>query len=362
MKSYPIPMVPGPVSVPKEILDVYQTNFGSADLESEFLTLYNETEKKLQQLMGTQNKVAILSGEGMIVLWGALNSCLVPGDRVLALSTGIFGDSFGQMAKSVGAEVTTLHFEFDETLKDWEAIEETIKTVRPKMITVIHCETPSGTLNPLEKLGELKVKHGVPLLVVDAVASLGGTPVLMDDWHVDLLLGGSQKVLSMLPSMSMVGISKRAWEVIDEVGYSGYDAFAPFRDAQKNHYFPHTPNWHGVAGLNLAVTRLLDEGLENVFARHERAAEFCRQGILDLGLDLFVQKDAVMAPTVTAVKVPERVVWEEFDEKMRAEGLVCGGSYGKLEGKVFRLGHMGTQADIELITQALHVIGKSLDK
>ena len=361
MKYYPIPMVPGPVSVPQHILDVYQSDFGSADLEPEFFSLYNQTEKHLQKIMGTSRKVAILSGEGMIALWGALKSCLIPDDRVLALSTGIFGDGFGQMASGLGAEVTTLHFEFDETLKDWEAIEESIRTLRPKMITVIHCETPSGTLNPIEKLGALKEKYDVELLVVDAVASLGGAPVLMDKWGIDLLLGGSQKVFSMPPNMSMVGISEKAWQVMEEVNYQGYDALLPFKNAQNNFYFPYTPSWHGVAALHASTKALLDEGLENVFARHEKVAEMCRQGVMEMGLELFVKKDAVMAPTVTAVKIPERFTWETLNSKMREHGLVCGGSYGILSGKIFRFGHMGSQADEELMIKALNALRKSLN-
>lgn len=360
MKNYPIPMVPGPVSVSKEVFEAYQKNYGSADIEPEFIDIYNQAEKNLQKLMGTSQKVAILSGEGMIALWGALKSCLVPGDRVLALSTGVFGEGFGEMAKSLGAEVTTLQFEFNETLKDWEAIETMIRLTKPKMITAIHCETPSGTLNPIKKLGQLKKQYGVELLVVDAVASLGGTPVLMDEWNVDLLLGGSQKVLSMPPSMSMVGISENAWKVIEQVGYTGYDAFLPFKNAQENKYFPYTPNWHGVAAILVATQMLIDEGLGNVFARHEHVAEICRKGVLDLGLELFVSDDSIMSPTVTAVKVPDGITWEFLDKNMRENGLVCGGSYGPLFGKVFRFGHMGTQANEKLMIKALEALRKSL--
>ena len=360
MKVYPIPMIPGPVSISKEVFDAYQINYGSADIEDDFLEIYNKTEKNLQKIMGTSEQVVMLTGEGMIALWGALKSCLVPGDHVLALSTGVFGEGFGRMATSLGAEVTTLQFDFNETLKDWEAIETMIQLNKPKMITVIHCETPSGTLNPIEKLGALKKQYDVDLLVVDSVASLGGASVLMDEWGVDLLLGGSQKVFSMPPSMSMVGISEKAWNIIEKVAYKGYDAFLPFKDAQKNHYFPYTPNWHGIAGLYAATQALIDEGLENVFDRHERVAKMCQQGVVELGLELFVKKDSIMSPTVTAVKVPEGISWEDFDCSMRKNGLACGGSYGPLDGKVFRFGHMGTQANEALMERALDALRKSL--
>ena len=119
MKTYPIPMVPGPVSVPAEVLAAFQTNYGSADIEPEFLDLYNQTEANLKTIMATTNPVAIMTGEGMLALWGALKSCLQPADRVLCLATGVFGYGIGDLARTTGAEVKTLGFGYDETLHDW---------------------------------------------------------------------------------------------------------------------------------------------------------------------------------------------------------------------------------------------------
>lgn len=356
MKVYPVPMVPGPVQAPTHVLQAYLTDYGSADLEPEFLELYRRTQAGLQQVFATQNDIAILSGEGMLALWGALKSCIVPGDRVLAVGTGIFGFGIGDMARSIGAEVRTVGFEYDQTINDWEAVEQAIVEFRPKMITAVHCETPSGTLNPIDRLGQLKVKHGVPLLYVDAVASAGGAPVLTDQWHVDLMLGGSQKALSVPPGMCMVAISQPAWEVIEQVDYPGYDALKPFRSAVENAYFPYTPYWHGLAALHVGVQLLLAEGLENSFARHARTAAFCREQLAEMGIRLFPAAGAIPSPTVTAAYVPENIPWPEFDRRLREQGLVVGGNYGPLAGKVFRLGHMGTQADPKLVKQALQII------
>lgn len=356
MKTYPIPMVPGPVKVPPEILQAYLFDYGSADLEPEYLDLYRQTEANLQPIFGTKNRIAIQTGEGMLALWGALKSCIVPGDRVLAVATGIFGYGVGDMARSIGAEVHTVGFEYDQTLQNWAAIEQAIIEFKPKMITVIHCETPSGTLNPIAQLGQLKEKHGVPLLYVDAVASAGGAPVLTDEWHVDLMLGGSQKALSVPPAMSMVSISPKAWEIIEQVNYPGYDALAPFKDVNETGYFPYTPYWQGLAALNAGACLLLDEGLENCFARHAAVADYCRGRLAEIGLQLFPAQNAISSPTVTAVKVPENIPWAEFDSRLRQHGLVVGGNYGLLAGNVFRLGHMGTQADPSLVEKALDVI------
>ena len=360
MNTYPIPMVPGPVKVAREVLNVYQINYGSADLESEFLELYNQTESNLKKIMNTKNRVVIQTGEGMLALWSALKSCLVPGDRVLSIATGVFGEGIGDMAASVGAEVRKISLAYNETISDMDEIRTVINSFKPKMITVVHCETPSGTLNPLAEIGRIKKDQEVSLLYVDAVASIGGVPVLTDEWNVDLCLGGSQKCLSCLADMAFLSVSEAAWEIIDQVDYVGYDALKPFRTAQSEHYFPYTPNWHGIAGLNAGAELILEKGLSESYSRHQENARFCRKEIAQMGLALFPSDNAIPSPTVTAVNVPDGITWQEFDAKLRQQGLVVAGSYGPLADKVFRLGHMGMQADMDLVTQALDVIRKVL--
>lgn len=179
---------------------------------------------------------------------------------------------------------------------------------------------------------------------------------MADEWSIDLALGGSQKCLSAPPGLAFVAISPVAWEIIEQVEYAGYDALKPYRTAQEDFYFPYTPYWHGMAALHKATEILLAEGLENCYQRHAAVAETCRSGLTALGLSLYPDKGAVPSPTVTAVAVPEKFSWEELDRRFRLRGLVLGGNYGPLSGKVFRIGHMGSQADPSLIEQALDVI------
>jgi aspartate aminotransferase-like enzyme len=296
----------------------------------------------------------------MLALWGALKSCLVPGDRVLSIATGVFGDGIGDMAAAIGAEVRKVSLPYDQTIRDTDQIKSEAAAFKPKMITAVHCETPSGTLNPIEGLGRIKKELGVPLLYVDAVSSIGGTPVLTDEWNIDLCLGGSQKCLSSLPDMAFLSVSDAAWDIIDKIDYSGYDALKPFQTAQARHYFPCTPNWHGVAGLNAGAEMILNEGLAAGFKRHDDVARFCRRQLAEMGLTIYPAADAVPAPTVTAVYVPQGLTWPEFDARLRTLGLAVAGSYGPLTDKVFRLGHMGTQADENLVDQALKAIRKAL--
>jgi aspartate aminotransferase-like enzyme len=353
-------MVPGPVVVPEAIRQVYLEPYGSGDLESDFIELYSRTQRRLKAILGTRDDIVIQSGEGMLALWSALKSCLVPGDRVLAVATGVFGYGIGEMAQSIGAEVKTVGFSYDETINDMARIEAAIAEFNPRMITAVHCETPSGTLNPLEELGRLKNAYRIPLFYVDTVAGAGGVPVLADDWHIDLCLGGSQKCLSAPPDMSFLSVSPKAWEIVKAVDYVGYDALKPFHDAAENGFFPYTPSWQGVAALHTAAGLLLDEGLENSFNRHDAVARRCRQRLKEMGISLFPAPASVPSPTVTAALVPDRFTWEAWDRRLRESGLVVAGSYGPLAEKVFRLGHMGSQADMELMNRALDVIAAAL--
>lgn len=359
MRSYRIPMVPGPTSVPAEVLAAYQFDYAASDLEEEFFQQYGRVEEQLRRILATRNSMAIMTGEGMVALWGALKSCLRPGDRVLAVATGLFGYGIGDMARSVGAEVEVVGFDYDG-VADPAVVEEAILRFRPKMVTMVHCETPSGTLNPVGEVGRLVAKHRVPLFYVDAVSSAVGAELRPDDWNIDLCLVGSQKCLSCPADLAIVAVSPRAWEAMAQVDYQGYDALLPFREALANRYFPYTPHWHGIAALEVACGRILDEGREAVIARHERVAASCRRGLRGLGLELYPRQEQFSAPTVTAVKVPEALGWPELDRRLRARGVGVGGSYGPLAGKVFRLGHMGSQADEGLVAQALEALGEAL--
>jgi aspartate aminotransferase-like enzyme len=362
MLTYDIPLVPGPVTVLPEVAAAYQVNYGSADLEPEFRELYAGVQAQLQRILATTHTVALMSGEGMAALWGALKSTVRPGDRVLAVATGVFGYGIADMARALGAEVETVAFAHDEAAGDLGRIEAAIRRFRPRLLSLVHCETPSGILNPAQTVGDLVRAHRVPLYYVDAVASLGGGPVQVDAWGIDLCLGASQKVLGSLADLAFVAVSPKGWEAVREVGYAGYDALAPFQTALETGMFPHTPNWAAVDALHRACGRLLEEGLEAVFRRHADVAAFCRERLAGLGLELFPRDPAVSAPTVTAVKVPETIGWPVLDAALRRRGMVVGGSYGPLAGRVFRIGHMGPQADRGLVAQGMDVLAEALEE
>lgn len=359
MLSYDIPLVPGPTRVPESVRRAYLTDYGSADLEPEYARLYRDVQSRLQTILGTENEIALMTGEGMIALWGALKSCVRPGDRVLAVSTGVFGHGIGEMAAAMGAEVRWVEFGYDQVAEPGP-VEEAIRGFDPKMVTAVHCETPSGTLNPVGPIGELVRRHGVPLYYVDAVASAAGAPVRADAWSIDLCLLGTQKALSAFPDLAGVAVSERAWDLIAEVDYAGYDALLPYRDALEEGVFPYTPSWAGLAALGEACRLVLDTGLDVVYARHEEVAAYCRNRAGEMGLSLHPVSEAASSPTVTALRVPDSTSWEELDRDLREHGMVVGGSLGPLAGKVFRVGHMGVQADRDLMERGMDVLERVL--
>jgi len=358
MQTYPIPLVPGPVSVPQAVREAYLTDFGSPDLEADFFELYATCERQLQDILGTSNDVTIHSGEGMLALWAALKSVLRPGDRVLAVANGLFGYGIGEMAAQLGAVVETIGCAYDD-IPDPERVRQVARRFQPKLVTAVHCETPSGTLTPLAELGGI-CREVDALFYVDFVASGGGVPVEVDDCAIDLGLLGSQKVLSLLPTLSMVTVSPRAWETVAEIGYVGYDALAPWRDGPANRYLPYTHNWHGLASLRVANRMLLDEGSANVYARHAAVAAYCRQRLAEMGVAIYPSRAEIASPTVTAARIPDGWDWPRLDAALRARGMAVGGNYGPLAGKVFRIGHMGNQARRGLVERGMDVLEEVL--
>ncbi len=362
MSYAPIPMIPGPVSLHEKVIAAMSQDYGSGQIDNDFLPLYSATAKNLSKIIKTNNDVVLMTGEAMLVLWGALKSCLAKGDKVLSIGTGVFGDGIGEMAKSIGCEVEQVSLPYSSTITEYDLdlIADKIKAFKPKMITAVHCETPSGTLNPLEKLGQLKQDLGVALFYVDAVASIGGALIETDKWNIDLLLGGSQKCLSAPPSMSIVAVSQNAWDIMASINYQGYDSILPFKNIYEDGRCPYTPYWHGVSALHAASMAILEEGLEKVFERHIMVSEQCRTGLNKLGIKLWTDAKAINSPTVTAALVPSQYDFATWQKKLSSRGLIVAGSFGEMAGKVFRLGHMGTQAQVHLMELALNVIEDEL--
>ena len=355
MEKYRIGLIPGPVSIPENIRRAWSNGFGSSDLEPEFFTLYRQNQTLTQKLLHTHNSIVITSGEAMSILWAALKCTLRPGEKMLAVSSGLFGSGFADMAKSFGVNAEICSFPYDD-VPDPQKVLEHAKRFRPKVITAVHCETPSGTLTPcLADLGSIAREVGA-LFAVDFVSSAGGAVLDVDACGIDIGILGSQKALSLTPSLSISSISPRAWEMIESVNYSGYEAYTGWRDVPEKHYMPYTHDWHSMKALNISLSAIMSEGLQNVFARHEKAAKLCRDMGREMGLRIFPKSEEICSPTVTAFYVPDGMTWPELDGALRKNGVAVGGNYGSLAGKVFRIGHMGSQADCELVREGMSIL------
>ena len=360
VRTYPVGLVPGPVSVEKRHLDRYAENFGSADLEKDFFELYEAVEAQLKSfLLASNQSVVTMSGEGMLALWASLKSVLRPGDRVLCVVNGLFSEGFAEMSSSLGADVRSVCAAFND-IPDFEKVREEALSFRPSLITAVHCETPSGTVTPLEPLGRIARETGA-LLAVDFVSSAGGVELRVDDWGIDLGMLGSQKVLGILPDLAMVSVSEKAWERIERIAYAGYDALLPWRRCVEQGLFPYTHNWHSMSALHAALDDLLREGIKQAWKRHSETAAYCRKRLRDMGLSLYPRSEEISSPTVTAALLPEGWSFGRLDEALRQKGVVVGGNYGPLAGRVFRIGHMGTQASPEYVKRGLDILENVLN-
>ncbi len=356
-----MPFYPGPVSIPERIMKAMAIDFAPPRFGMEYTNLYIDLAKNIQKIINTKNEVIFPTGEAMLGLWGALKSCLKPGDKVLTVGTGVFGDGFADMATCLGCIVEKISLPYNSTInaEALEIIDEAIRRINPVMITAVHCETPSGTLNPLTELGKLKKDRNVPLFVVDAVASIGGAEIQTDEWNCDILLGGSQKCFSCPPYISILAVSETAWDYIKKNNYLGYDSLLSFHNAHQNPaQFPYTPCWMGINALYASTEMILEEGIEQTYQRHIEVATTCRHGLSELGIPLWTAADAINSPTVTAAMLPIGVTFPEWKEKLAQRGLYIGGSFGPMADKVFRIGHMGSQANLQKVKLALKTISE----
>ncbi|KAG6595948.1 Serine-pyruvate aminotransferase [Phytophthora cinnamomi] len=359
-------LVPGPSQMLPNVLAALGAACGSSDLDPSFWDDYLALERHLQRLLHAERcSVAIQSGEAMLSLWGALKSTLRPGDVVVCAINGLFGAGFADMATALGADVHVVTCDWRKAI-DVAALCAEIRRCDPKLVTAVHCETPSGVLNDLQGVGETVASHTSDgLFLVDFVSSAGGAPLDVDAWKIDLGLLGPHKALSGPPALAFTTVSDKAWKRINDVKYVGYDALQPFYRAalQEPRLLPYTHNWQAIRAALVACDNIEKEGgIDAAIQRHAEVSAFARHEVQEtLRLKIYSDESAA-SPTVTAVELPEGCDWAALEQELRAQNLLVGGSYGPLKGKVLRLGHMGSQANKEVVAKAIEIIGAALKK
>lgn len=337
----PMIMTPGPTYVHEDVRRVLSMEMTNPDLDPGFFEFYRETCTIIQQLLKTKNEVLILCGEGILGLEAACASLIEPGDRVLCIDNGIYGNGFGDFAKMYGAEVVYFKSDYRKAV-DINALRNFLKENKNfKIATVVHCETPSGITNPVNLICPLLKEYNI-LTVVDSVSGIGGEPLETDEWKIDIIIGGSQKCLSAPPGLTFLGISKDAWNKIlnRKVSIAGfYLNLAIWFDWYKKKWFPYTQPINEIYALRKAVERVLEDA-EGVIERHRVIGSAVRESLALSGLELYPVLG--FSNTVTTVNIPDGITFNElFNEMYNSHGIMIAGAFDFLRDKVFRIGHMG---------------------
>jgi len=260
------------------------------------------------------------------------------------------------------SNVTTLEFPLGQAY-DFDRVERALREKWFDAVVAVHCETSTGVLNPVQELAELCQRHGV-LLIVDAISSLAIEPLEMDAWGIGICISASQKGLESPPGLALVAVAHGAWEVIERADGPGwYLNLRVWREYQEKwgdcHPHPITHAVNNVRALRIGIERILAEGLEARFGRHRKVAGYLREELRELGLELFVP-DEIASHGVTSVVAPSGKAGELLAYLREQHGLLLAGSLGELQGKVFRIGHMGPTATQEAIDDVLCALSSGL--
>jgi aspartate aminotransferase-like enzyme len=334
----------------------------------QFAELLARITEGLKELFQTQHDVFVLSCSGTGVMEAMVVNTLSPGDRVLGVSIGAFGDRFATIAETYGADVERLAFDWGMAA-DPEAVAQALAADSScRAVLVTHNETSTGVTNDLEAIARAcrRVQPDV-LILVDAISSLGSLPCAVDAWDLDVVATGSQKGWMVPPGLAMVSVSPRAWEAFERAKMPRfYFDFGKAKEFLAKGQTPWTPAVSIFYALDVALQRLVAEGIEGIVHRHQRLADLTRQGVKSLGLQIFADEQHA-SNTVTAVRVPEGVEGAALNKMMREEyGVVLAGGQAKLAGKIFRIGHLGwvseedIRATIDALRSALPRVGYQL--
>jgi aspartate aminotransferase-like enzyme len=351
--------VPGPTPLPTEVRQA-QAEPMVDHRGTEFAELLREISAGLAELIGTRDEVLLLTGSGSGALEAAIVNTLSPGDRVLAVSIGSFGDRFAAIADAFGATVARYDVEWGRAA-DPDELAARLRDDEPyRAVLLTHNETSTGVANPLRELAAaVRGAPGDPLVLVDGISGLGAMPFAMDAWGVDLVVSASQKAWMASPGIAIAAVGARARAAGGTARMPRfYWDFGEARTWAEKGQTPWTPAVSVLFGLRIGVQRLLEEGREATWDRHARIARGVHAGLEALGLRL-VAEPVHRSSTVTAAWLPDDLEWAPFNAEMRRRGLVVAGGQGKWVGRILRFGHMGA-VGIDEMADAVRVMGETL--
>jgi aspartate aminotransferase-like enzyme len=349
--------IPGPTPCPKEVLQAMSRQMIN-HRGPQFAQMLNDVTAKLKECFQTKEDVFLLTGSGTGGLEAAIVNTLSPGDKVLSVSIGVFGERFANIAQQFGAEVVPLKFEWGKAA-DPDAVREALKKEPGiKAVLVTHNETSTGVTNDLEAISSV-VKQADKLLLVDAISSLGSINLPVDAWHCDVVVTASQKGWMVPPALAMVSVNQEAWQAHAKAKMPRfYWDFTKAKKYLETGETPWTPAVSVVFGFVVALDMMLKEGMNNVFARHARVGKAARDGVKSLGLSLFAD-EKYASNTVTAVAGTDGLDIKKMRKILREEHqVILSGGQQKLDGKIFRIGHLGwvNEDDIKEVISKIKIV------
>lgn len=348
MKEKQYLMIPGPTPIPPAVMAAMSRPV-IGHRSDDFAKLHRRIEEKIKMVFQTKNDVFILTNSGTGGLEAAIANTVSPGDRVLALITGNFGERFAGIARAYGAEVEEINFDWGNDV-DLPVVADKL-AAKPdyKAVLATQNETSTGVLNDVAGIGALVAKTNA-LLLVDGVSGVGGIEIKTDEWNADILVTASQKAFMLPPGLAMLSVSEKAWRVIEKNSSPRFYLSLPAaRKSFAKWNTAYTPNVTLFMGLDAALEMMLNEGLENVYARHILLSRATRSAARALNLELLAS-DRCASPTVTAVYAPAKIGADDLRKILRSEyGVTFAGGQGILKGKIFRIAHMGFAGQMDVL-------------
>lgn len=342
-------LAPGPTPVPSEALLAMAMPI-LHHRSPDFLPVLDTAKKGLQWLYQTKNDVLILCSTGTGGMVGSVNNFFSPGDRALVINAGNFGERWTKICKAYGLDVKEIKYEWGYAAKP-EDIEKALKADPSiKGVFIQASETSTGVYHDIKAVASIVRKHENTIFVVDAISALVAHDIKMDDWGIDVLIGGSQKGLMLPPGLAFVGISDKAWKFEQNAKCPKfYFNFKKERGNLAKNQTNFTSPVTLIIGLNECLKLLQEEGLENAFERHRRLANATREAAKAIGLELFSRESH--SNSVTAINAPAGFDGQEIYKNLRVKyGITAAGGQGHAKGKIFRIAHLGYADTFDIIT------------
>ncbi len=344
-------LTPGPTPVPEEVVKTMAQPI-IHHRTPEYRDIVKTVNENLKKIFKTENNVLTFTSSGTGAMEASVVNALSKGDTAIVVRGGKFGERFAEICVSYGVNVVPLDIEWGTELKP-SLIEKALKeNPNTRAVFTQLCETSTATVYDVRRIASVVEKTGA-ILIVDAISGLGADGFNMDEWGVDIAVGGSQKALMLPPGLSFCAVSKKAWSMIKQSSLPKYyHDFNKYEQLVDKGDSPWTPAITLVIGLEKALSMIMKEGVDKFVEGHAGDAEFVRKHIKDLGLELFSKSPS---DAVTAVKVPEGVDAAKLISSLKSKGVMFAGGQARLKGKIFRIAHMGgiTRRDLEFALDKL---------